>query len=78
MLEWCDQARIQDSISLMRKDNQLNLKDEQIANRQLKYVQMEAKFDISQDQIKKERKHKRLYMGTTTAALILLTISLFN
>jgi len=78
MLRMYEKARIQDSISSVEKDKQLAFKEDQINNRQLKFVTMEAKYKMSQDQIKAERKRKRLYAGTTVAALALLTISLFN
>lgn len=77
MLQWCEQARVQDSIALAERDVQLDLKDQQIANRQKSLIQWEAKYQIIDEQRRKERGRKNIFLTTTiitTATTLVLLL----
>ena len=78
MLTWCDSIHVADSIAIEGFRETIRAKDDQLANRQKKHVAMEAKFLLSKEQVKKEVKKKRLYLGTTIGALALLVLSMIN
>ena len=69
MLQWCEQGRLHDSIANAEKDIQLALKDDQINNRQLALVQMEGKYLLTDEQMRKEKGKKNLYFTTTLIAV---------
>jgi len=78
MVQYCDSIKESQVLVIVQKDVQLKAKQDQIDAKQKQFVAMEAKYMLSYDQIKSERKKKQLYMGTTVAALLLLALSLLN
>lgn len=75
---WCDSIDATQKTIIKEKNVLLNIKDDKIRNLQNQNEQEIAKYSLANDQIKKERKNKYIFMGTTIGAVILLTISLFN
>jgi len=76
MLTWCDSIGRLDCIALEQKDIELKLKDDMLYNREQVIIHWEEKYDLSATHVKKERRRKYLYMGTTASALALLVFSL--
>jgi len=78
MITMCDSIHFQDSIAITEKNMQITWQGNQLINRQKKYEYMEQQFSSAQEQIKDERKRKRLFIGTTAAAMVLLIMTFFD
>lgn len=77
MVMWCDSISRTDSLIISELNNQLDLKDNLLANRNTTIQKWQDKFDIASSQTTIERKRKRIYFITTLAAVSLLIASQF-
>lgn len=78
MMILCDSIIGVDDTVFEAKDEQIALQVRQLVNRQETILEWENKYMLSEEQIKKERRKKSLYFGTTLGAVVLLVISLFG
>lgn len=77
MVSWCDSISQADSTIISELNNQLDLKDQLLLNRNLTIQQWQEKFNTADSQTLIERKRKGLYFITTLAALGLLVATQF-
>lgn len=76
MMAWCDSVQGAQANVIFQLDDLLIIKDEQIINKNGQIVLEREKFGLAENQIKKERKLKWVFMGTTVLMAGFLTLSL--
>ena len=78
MVEYCDSMVAVSNVVILEKNKQIQTRQDMLKNRDEKYVFMETQFNTCEYQIKKERKKRYMYMGTTGVAIGLLVIALLS
>ena len=76
MMAWCDSVQGAQANVIFQLDDLLIIKDEQIINKNTQIVLEREKFGLAENQIKKERRLKWVFMGTTVLMAGFLTLSL--
>jgi len=76
MMNWCDSVMDTQEQIIRGMDGLIIIKDEKITNLKLQNEQIFEMFDLVNDQVKKEKKLKWIFIGTTTFVVTLLTLSL--
>ncbi len=76
MMAWCDSVMGTQVVVIEGLDGLLIIKDEKIVNLKLQNEQALGMFDLVNDQVKKERKLKWIFAGTTILVAGFLTLSL--
>lgn len=75
MLGWCDSVRTTHMNVVIQLDDILSIKEEKIRNLQAQYNLAEGKYDLANTQLKKEKRKKGFFIGTTiTAGIIIVAI----
>ena len=77
MKVWSDSIKAMQMNTIVELDDLLRIKEEQITNKDAQIVLEREKFGLANDQIKKERRLKWVFMGTTVVMAGFLTLSLF-
>ena len=76
MMTWCDSVMGTQVIVIERMDGLLIIKDEKIVNLKSQNKQVLGMYELAGVMIKKERKLKWIFMGTTIVVVGFLTLSL--
>jgi hypothetical protein len=76
MTQWCDSVRETQANIIVQMDDLIVIKDEQIINKNTQIVLEREKFGLADEQTRKERKLKWVFMGTTILMAGFLTLSL--
>ena len=76
MMAWCDSVIGTQVIVIERMDGLLIIKDEKIVNLKHQNKQVGEIYDLVNEQVKKERKLKWIFVGTTALVAGFLTLSL--
>lgn len=75
-LYWCDSINLVQGDVIFQLDDLLMIKEDQIVNLKSQIVLGQDKFGLAENQIKKERRLKWIFMGTTIVMAGFLTLSL--
>ena len=78
MLDYCDSIVKADSLVIVQQNIQIRIWSTIVENRDDRYNLMKEQLNNCTDQIKKERRKRFLYMGTTAGALTLLVLVLLT
>ena len=76
MVTYCDSITEADSTAIHSLQEEINIKVQQLNNRNDVIGLTEEQLENTREQVKFERRRKFLYLITTAGALVLLTISL--
>ena len=77
MMEYCDSVAKSDSLVIIQYMIQIRVKNDMLDNREDKHDILKLQLNNCADQVKRERRKKFLYLGTTVGALSLLVLGLF-
>jgi ATP-dependent helicase/DNAse subunit B len=76
MNRWCDSVKQAHMSVIVKLDDILQIKEEQIDNLKIQIGVNHDMFELANDQIKKERRLKWVFVGTTVVMAGFLTLSL--
>jgi len=78
MVEYCDSVATENNVVILEKNREIQIRQDMLKNRDEKYVIMERQVNTCEYQIKKERRKRYMYIGTTGVAVALLVIALLS
>ena len=76
MMAWCDSVQDAQANVIFQLDDLIVIKDEQIINKNTQIVLEREKFGLAEGLIKRERKLKWIFVGTTALMAGFLALSL--
>lgn len=76
IMEWCDSVQSAQGSVIIQLDGLLEIKENQISNLKSQIILEQDKFGLADSQIKRERRLKFIFIGTTVLMVGFLTLSL--
>jgi len=78
MVEFCDSMSTASNVVILEKNREIQIRQDMLKNRDEKYVIIKRQVSTCEYQIKKERRKRFMYMGTTAGAFTLLVLALLS